>query len=78
MIYGSFRSERRLPVCEHGSTMDGMRIEGKALVGHTRAAALVGRDGSMDWVYRPDFDSPACGAGLLGDDSHGRWLMCCT
>ncbi len=30
----------------------------------------------MDWVYRPDFDSPACFAGLLGDDSHGRWLLC--
>jgi GH15 family glucan-1,4-alpha-glucosidase len=54
------------------------RIEDYAMVGDLQTAALVGTDGSVDWLCFPRFDSPACFAALLGNDSHGRWRLAPT
>ena len=51
------------------------RIEDYAIIGDMQAAALVGIDGSVDWLCLPRFDSPACFAGLLGDDRNGHWRI---
>ena len=50
-------------------------LEDYALIGDCETAALVSRQGSIDWLCWPRFDSGACFAALLGTAAHGRWLI---
>src|SRR5689334_19270117 len=51
------------------------RIEEYALIGNCETAALVDRNGSIDWLCVPRFDAGACFAALLGTPEHGRWRL---
>jgi GH15 family glucan-1,4-alpha-glucosidase len=55
-----------------------IRIEDYAIIGNCESLALVGNNGSIDWLGFPRFDSPAFFAALLGEPEHGRWLMAPT
>ena len=52
-----------------------MKIEDYGFIGDTQTGALVAKDGSIDWLCLPRFDSAACFAALLGDSRHGRWRI---
>jgi len=50
-------------------------LEEYGLIGDLESAALVGRNGAIDWLCLPRFDSASCFAALVGDERHGRWLL---
>jgi GH15 family glucan-1,4-alpha-glucosidase len=62
----------------NGRGGDAVLIEDYALIGDMQAAALVGRNGAVDWLCLPRFDSASCFSALLGDERHGRWLVAPT
>lgn len=55
--------------------MGSMKIEDYGFIGNMRTAALIGRNGSVDWLCLPRFDSNACIAGLLGTEKNGCWRI---
>ena len=57
------------------SSSGSLAVEDYAIIGDCSTCAIVGRNGSIDWLCWPRFDSPACFSALLGDSRHGRWLI---
>ena len=64
-----------MPAAERRIGRVPLRIEHYGLIGDTQTVALVGRDGSIDWLCLPRFDAAACFAALLGSPDHGRWRI---
>src|SRR6266446_8800402 len=68
------RQARAVRIHREGTmTMGGTKIEDYAFLSDTQTGALVSRDGCVDWLCFPRFDSPACFASLLGTTENGHW-----
>ncbi|HKN97763.1 MAG TPA: glycoside hydrolase family 15 protein [Pseudonocardiaceae bacterium] len=71
-------AESRTAKADDGRSVGPGRIEDYALLSDLRTAALVGVDGSIDWLCLPRFDSSSCFGRLLGDEDHGHWRIAPT
>src|SRR5262249_21203183 len=69
------RRHSRPPINQSTRITMALEIQDYALIGDCKTAALVGRDGAIDWLCWPRFDSSACFAALLGTAENGRWLI---
>src|SRR3954470_7114359 len=67
------RNRKRAVADSASNGSSSARIEDYAFLSDTQTAALVSRDGCVDWLCLPRFDSPACFASLLGDTKNGHW-----
>src|SRR5512132_2109602 len=67
---GKSKSERKR---KKRMAQESTKIEDYAFLSDTQTAALVSRDGCVDWLCLPRFDSPACFASLLGEKKNGHW-----
>src|ERR1700729_176102 len=73
---GQHRASHDLPpYSSRGSCYMTAGIEDYGMIGDCETAALVSKDGSLDWLCWPRFDSGACFAALLGDAGNGRWRI---